>query len=200
MNTRNFLLIIGSILLFFSSSEGQTTTPHQQAIQKSLDDFIRYSNEQKWDQAFDLMYPKLFTSVPKEDLVDLMTEMAKDGMTLEMHNTRIASMTDPIQEGQEFFVRVEYTADILVKIKTGSPYDVSTTIQMIEEQFKNIYGEQNVKWHPDSKEFKIEAQKAMLAIDDGRNEWKLIEINTDQLLLMQDLFPAAIMEKLVKVE
>jgi len=168
-------------------------------IQKKVDAFIELSNQKKWDQAFDLMYPKLFTKVPKQDLVDLMTSMDQDGLSLKMSNIKVTSSTAPFEEGNETFVRLEYTADLAVQVADGGLYNAPKSIQAMTEQFQTAYGKTNVKWDAVSKKYNILAHKSMMAIKIN-NQWYLAEINNDQKELMEYLFSDSVMDALVRLE
>lgn len=170
------------------------------AIEETLNRFITYSNQQDWDKAFDLLYPKLFTKVPKQDLLDIMKSTEADGMNLQMANTRITSTSVPVTEGDETFVRVQYVSDLTVTIQQGGKYDYPKSIQAMDEQFKIIYGTNNVKWDDAAKQYKIVANKSMMAIQAKQGDWKLVEVNMDQPELMESLFPASVMETLVRVD
>jgi len=197
MNTIKFLFILSAVL-FTSVLKGQATI--NPAIKSTLDAFIDHSNKKEWDKAFDLLYPKLFTKVAKQDLVDLMAGMESDGMSLNMQNTRITSTSVPVEEGNETFVRVEYVADLQVDILADGMYDYPKAITAIDEDFKNTYGGSNVKWVADDKQFKIIARKAMMAIETEKGKWTLVEINMDQPELMEYLFSPSIMDALVRLE
>jgi hypothetical protein len=146
------------------------------------------------------LYPKLFTRVAKKDLVDLMMGMETDGMSLQMSNTRITSTSVPVSEGNETFVRVEYVADLKVKIEKDGMYDAPKAITSIEQQFQTTYGTKQVKWDGSKNEFQIVARKSMMAIETSKNDWKLVEINMDQPDLMAYLFSGSIMDALVRVD
>jgi hypothetical protein len=196
MNTIKLLFVLCSFLTTSMVNSQANVNP---AIQTTLDAFIKYSNEKEWDKAFDLLYPKLFNRVPKQDLVDLMVGMQKDGMSLWMKNTRITSTSVPVEEGNETFVRVEYEADMDVHLAEGGIYDHPKSIMAMDQQFKTTYGESNVKWNEAQKNYQIKARKAIMAINTS-NTWKLVEINMDQPELMEYLFSPSIMDALVRIE
>jgi len=192
-----FLLILSAVF-FTTLVKGQASV--NPAIASTLDAFIEQSNNKDWDKAFDLIYPKLFTRVPKQDLIDLMMGMESDGISLRMTNARITSTSVPVTEGEETFVRVEYVSDMNVDITPGGMYDYPKSVQAITEQFQATYGASNVKWVEGSKRFEILASKAVIAVNTGDGGWKLVEINMDQPELMAYLFSPTIMDALVRVE
>jgi len=197
MSVKKFLFVFSTVLFSFALKGQASINP---AIQAKLDAFIQYSNNQEWDKAFDLLYPKLFTKVAKQDLVDIMVGMETDGLTLQMSNTKITSTSVPVQEGNETFVKVNYVADLMVNIKPGGLYDSQKSMMAIDEQFKATYGVENVKLDQDRKQYKIKASKSMMAVQTGKDEWKLVEINMDQPELMAYLFSPNVMESLVRGE
>ncbi len=197
MITKKIFFILSMFVCSFVLQGQAVVNP---AIQAKLEAFISYSNQKEWDKAFDLMYPKLFTKVPKQDLVDLMVGLESEGIVLQLSNLRITSTSVPVVEGGETFVRVEYTADMVVGVKPGGMYDDLKPILGMTQQFKDTYGAQNVKWSEERKEFQILAHKAMMAIDSDDTGWTLVEINMDQPDLMEYLFSPGIMDALVHVE
>lgn len=197
MNAIKFFFVLSAVLFTTSLKSQAVVNPD---IKSSLDAFINYSNQQDWDKAFGLLYPKLFEKVPKQDLVDLMVGMRSDGLSLKMTNTRITSTSVPVEEGNETFVRVEYEADMDVVIEEAGIYDHPKAIHAMQEQFQMTYGDSNVRWDEDAKKYQVGARKAMMAIKTGNESWKLVEINMDQPALMEYLFPPRIMDALVRLE
>jgi len=196
MITRYLILIS---FFFITISPAITQVPVDPAIQAKFDAFINYSNKQQWDSAFSLVYPKLFSRVPKQDLVDMMQRM-QVGMTLKMNNTHIIASSSPVQDGTESFVKLSYESDIIVTIEKGGIYDSPKAIQAIGDQFKSTYGGRSVVWHEDQKQYSIRATKNMMAVNPGNSDWKLVEINPEQPELMEFLFSAKILDELVRVE
>lgn len=190
-------LIFAIAALLFSASVVAQGNGNPE-IQKKVDAFIELSNQKKWDQAFDLMYPKLFTQVSKQDLIDVMTGMDQDGLTLQRNNIKLTSSSAPFYEGAETFVRLGYSADLIVQIAEGSLYDAPKSIQAMTEQFQASYGNENVTWKEESKKFTILANISMMAIKSDQ-QWYLIEINDDQKELMGFLFSDSVMKALVRL-
>lgn len=197
MSFKKFLFVLSAVLFSFTVKGQALANP---AIKAKLDAFIQYSNNQEWDKAFDLLYPKLFTKVAKQDLIDIMTGMESDGLMLNMSNTRITATSVPVVVGNETFIKVNYTSDLLVTIKPKALYDSYKSMMAIDEQFKATYGVENVKLDQDRKQYQIKASKSMMAIQSGNEDWKLVEINMDQPDLMAYLFPENVMESLVRTE
>lgn len=169
-------------------------------IQERLDAFIELTNQQKYNEAFDIMYPKMFEQVSKEDLIDLMTSMNSEGLSLQVNNRKITSSSLPLVDGQETFVRIDYSAHMTIAIREGTMYDSDKAAIGMKQQFESVYGEENVKWDPENKTYIILVDKAMMAVQSNGSNWYLAEINPDQLDLMKSLFPEAVLKALVQVE
>ena len=196
MNTTKLFLTLAGFILTLSLNAQITGNPD---IQKRLDAFIEVANAQKYSEMCDLMYPKLFTHIPKQELVD-MASVDNKGLTQKLTNRRITSFSTPFEEGNERFVRITYTTDIIVDITEDGLYDSEKAIYGMLDLFKSTYGESSVRYNADEKRFTIIANKAMMAIQQDGGEWYLIEINTNQMELMKALFLEAVLDALVRVE
>jgi len=189
------------ILVFFVV--GKTSLAAQvsidPAIQVRFDSFVHYSNLGQWDKAFNLVYPKLFSQVPKAEMVQMMNDMGQ-GLDIRMENTKITSASAPLREGTETFIRLSYTSTLTMRIEKEGVYDAPKPIQAIGDQLKSTYGGRSVQWDADEKQYNIMATKDMMAIKSDGGEWYLVEINMEQPTLMESLFPENIMDQLVRTE
>jgi len=171
----------------------------QPAIQARIDTFIARTNAADWNAAFQMIYPKLFTYVPRQDLVDMMDEMGRDGLGIRMDNVRIRTLSLPIESGEEAFVRAEYVGDMTVHIDRDGKYGPEAVIDLLEDQFAATYGKENVSWDSQASVFRIRAEKAMIAVRGSADaEWMLVEINPDEPELMAFLFPPEVIRQLVR--
>lgn len=184
-----FLLVL--CLNGYSQNTGNTE------IRTKLDAMIELTNQKKYDQVFDLMYPKLFGYVSKSDLIDLMTSMNQDGLTLRISDYHINNTSAPFQDGTETFVRVDYSAKMELLMEDGSLYDSPKAAQAMLEQFQHMHGEGNVAWSPEEKKYTIAADRTIIAVkQEGSNDWYLVEVS-EQKELMDSIFPEAVLQQLV---
>lgn len=174
-------------------------TANNPDIQKRLDAFIDLTNQKKYSEAFDLMYPKLFDHVSKLELIDMMAAM-DSGLSLKVTNRQITKFSSPFQDGNETFVRLDYTADMTVDVIKEGMFDYPKATLGILQQFQATYGEANVEWDEAEKKYTIKADKAMMAIKGNEGNWYLVEINSDQMELMKSLFSEPVVNALVMVQ
>jgi hypothetical protein len=193
---KNFFALF--LVLFAASSFAQG--PEVPAIKERLVAFMELTNSKDYDAAFDYMYPRMFDLVPKHELVDMMKTMDQNGLSLTVMNPSITSYSEPLIEGNEKFIRIEYVADLKVDIVTGSMFDSPAACDAMKGQFESIYGKENVKWNKEAKRYDVVAKKAMVAIQPDGGEWYLIEIRPDQMDLMKALFSETVIKKFVTVE
>jgi hypothetical protein len=191
-------LFILSISLFALTAKGQVADNQQ--IQTRLDAFIDLTNQKNYYQAFDLMYPKMFSQISKQDLIDLMSSTNADGLSFQISNRRNTSYSAPFRDGNEDFVKVNFTADMEIQITPGSAYDHPKPAAGMLQQFQATYGSENVKFDQEAKKYTISTDKAMMAVRENGGEWHLVEINPDQMDLMKALFSEPVIKALVMVE
>jgi len=189
-----FVLVLSAFVISVSAQD--SANPE---IQTKLVSFIDLTNQKNYAQAFDLMYPKMFDQVSKQDLIDLMSSMNDEGLSLQIANPKITSYSAPFQDGNETFVRLDYTADMVIDIAPGGMFDHPKPAQGMLEQFEATYGKENVKYSEQEKRYTIMATKAMMAIQQN-GEWFLVEINPDQMELMKSLFSEPVLNALVMVK
>ena len=197
MNTVKILFSALAFVVVTSLNAQVTGNPE---IQKKLDTYIELTNQKKYSEAFDLLYPKMFTNVSKQELINVVKTEEDNGLSIQLKNRRITAFTEPFQDGNETFVRISYSVDMMVDVAPGGIYDHPKAILGMQQQFENIYQKQNVKWDETAKQYTILAHKAMMAVQQDNKEWYLVEINQDQPQLMESLFSEAVMKALVRVE
>jgi hypothetical protein len=169
---------------------------HQSAIEKKLNQFISLSNEQKWSEAFDLLYPKLFQTVGKHELVGMMENMASEGMSNTTENFKVVSYSDLKTFNGEDFVLIKYDSNQKLKMSPAITADdeMRKTVLL---NLRQSMGEDNVDYDAKSEVFLIKGIKSMFAIsDEGENNWFLVDNNTNQEELLTILIPAQIRNEL----
>lgn len=189
-------ILMGMAISFSSYAQG----PEIPAIKERLIAFMDLTNSKKYSEAFEYTYPRMFEFVPKDQLVDVMKSMDQNGLSLAIMNPVITSYSEPLIEGNEKFVKIEYSADLKVDITTGSMFDTPAACDAMLGQFESIYGKGNVKWNKDAKRYDIVAKKSMIAVQPEGGVWYLVEIRPDQMDLMNALFPESVITKFVTVK
>ena len=189
--TRLFVSSLFLTLFLTFNLSGQKAN-YQQAIQEKLDHFIELSNNQKWAEAFDLLYPKLFQAVGKHELIAMMEEMADEGMRSTTEDFQVVSFSEVQSFEDEDFVMVQYDSKQNLKM-SSSITDDDSMLQTLLINLRQSMGEDNVEYDAATKLFLIKGLKSMYAISKkNENNWFLLENNPAQGELLEQLIPTVI--------
>jgi hypothetical protein len=152
--------------------------------------YLQAYNNKNWEVVTDMIYPKLFQFMSKEQLVELFTKMENDGMLMVTSFKSIEKISDVIKYENEKYCRVFYNGNITIEL---SGFMLEKKDELVKN-FKQIYGSKNVLNKKDSDTILIKASKSMIAIAQiNANDWKYIEYNPELISMM---LPALVIGKL----
>ena len=184
-----FLLTVAAANSWGQSSETD-------AIQQRLDEYFQATEAKEWDKVVDMVYPKLFTLVKKEDMVQLFADMEGNGMVFQMKNFKVNSISETADHEGERFALVDYSAGMNIRF-TSAAYQDSSMVSVLQASFAATYGEENVRYKKEDNSFDIQAEKTMFAIaPEGSADWAFMENNPGQEGLLGTLIPEVVREKL----
>ncbi len=152
----------------------------QNGIDSRLEEYFEATKSEDWEKVADLLYPKLFELVKKEDMIQMFRDMEGNGMKFSMSDFEARKISEPFTHEDEQFALVDYSAKMSIQF-TSQAYKEPEMVQSLQSSFHNIYGEENVSFNPEENSFDILAEKAMFAIAPrGSKEWSFIE-NTPEM-------------------
>jgi hypothetical protein len=68
---------------------------------------------------------------------------------------------------------------------------------LMQPQFEQEFGKENVKYHEASNSFTIQAHRSMVAIADQKSDnWKYVDVNSPQAKGLKKLIPEKVQEQL----
>lgn len=170
------------------------------AIQQRLDAYFRATEEKDWTKVVDMVYPKLFSLVKKEDLVQLFADMEGNGMVFQMKDFKVNAISEATTHEGERYALVDYTAGMNIRF-TSAAYQDSSMVSQLQSSFAATYGEENIHYNKTDNSFDIQAKKAMFAITpEGSGDWTFMENNPGQEGLLGALIPKAVRSKLGATE
>lgn len=169
-----------------TTKESQEKT-HEQIIEDDIVVFMEdYMSEGNWEGVIDMMYPKLFTISPKEQIVAQMKQMEEMGIKITGENTEVVDISEVMNYQGEQFCEVGYVSDLTIKI-SGEALQM---ISLLEPQFKEVYGANNVTFDKENNQFLVEAHKSMIAVaPENTNDWSYFEFNTNEPKILELLLP-----------
>jgi len=169
---------------------------HRAVVSDSLKVYLQANYDKDYDKIMDMVYPRLFDIVAREDMIAMFEGMASEGIEFEISNGQVDKISDVMVQGEERFARVDYRMDMMMRF-TGIEYEAEATQDVIHTSFQAQYGEENVSRKDGA--FYITSAKSMIAIAPlDQENWTFMEMNVDQPQLLEMLLPAEVIEVFAK--
>jgi hypothetical protein len=182
-----FILVI-SILLMSQSSAVKTEPVTEEiiaAFESDLAVFFESSETGDWDTYLDLTYPGLFEIAPKEALVAQFEQIEAMGISLTIGNMEIQDTSDMAAYGNEWFVKIDYSADMEIKLSK----ELESMYELFCSQFEQQYSGGEIEKTPPNKLLIKNADASMLAVSSDRKIWKYLEISEEGEQIMSVIIP-----------
>lgn len=171
-------------LLLFSAalSQAQSDT----SLNGRLAAFFHANDVFDIEKVMDYTYPKLFTLVPREEMIESMKEgYDNDEVKIDIDSMKADRVYSPIQIGGGIYTRIDYSMIMLVKLKGRDNADTTGNAEMISEMesaFKDELGNTAVFFDPATQSIRIVISSAMAAIKDSYSkDWSFVNLKQDDL-------------------
>jgi hypothetical protein len=186
---RIFAITILSLLL--SSAFAQKNL--KSTFEKDLISYTTAFNNKQWDVVTEMMYPRIFEMLSKDNMIMVMQGMDNMGVKMTTDFKSIDRISDVVKSGNEKYCKIHYYG--IVKVKLSGL--MSQGSSLVQPKFKQEFGKENVKYDEESNSFTIKAHRSMVAIA-GKNasNWKYIDINSPQAKGLQNLIPENVKRQL----
>jgi len=159
-------------------------------IQDRLDIYFKANEEKDFDTILDMVYPKLFDLVPREQMKSQFVAMDAGGMRFSIYDMATSDFSVPFVHAGEQFVLVDYTHGMDL-ILTDSTTQASAGMMLAA--FQGQYGEDKVSYDQENYNFTIDINKKMLAIAPlDSDEWTFLDFNSDNPAVLNMLFDEAV--------
>ncbi|MGQ1908586.1 hypothetical protein ACT3CE_02245 [Marinifilum sp. RC60d5] len=183
------ILIILSLLITTGFSQKKL----KQHFQK---DIIRYTtafNNKQWNVLTEMMYPRIFEMMSKENMVMILEGMDNMGVKMTTDFKSIDKISDVVKSKNEKYCKIHYYGIIKVRL-SGL---MSQGASLVQAKFENEFGKENVNYHQESNSFTIHAHRSMVAVaNKNADTWKYIDINSPQARGLQQLIPTDVKNQL----
>lgn len=192
------LLLLGlfisslSTFAFFSPHTGD----HRQEIQETLDIYFQANLNKDYDKILDMIYPRLFEIVSKEEMLGLFKQMESEGIDYSIKGAETTSISNRVVHNGEQYALVKYVLDIGIRF-TGEEYNAPQVRSMMLGTFKAQYGQDRVQLDESTNTFWIKADNEMYAIAPaGGKEWKFLEKKPGMEAFVGDFVPKEVSDQL----
>lgn len=189
---KNFFIL--SLLLAFVATPllSQTTSPN--TIKDRLDLYFQATKEKRWNDLVELIYPKLFEKVTKEEMIALFEDMEGNGIQLNMEDFNASRISEVMPYETEQFALVDYNAKMIIQFTSQSD-KAPEMVEVFRKSFHATYGEDNVIYHAENNSFELSVKKSMFAIADAaKDNWTFIESDATQNAMLGELIPEAVLQ------
>lgn len=182
-------LLISLILLGL----GLTASAQSQAgLDENIERYIQATENKDWEGVMDLIYPKLFNLVTREQMIQVFESLDGEGMEFDFKQMEVDSISAFFSHEGEVFALVDYTGEMSIKL-TGEQYSGEEVLDLMLSSFRAAYGEEQVELDREVRTFSISLDKSMYAITaQDSDQWRFIENNEGQEAILDSLIPAAV--------
>jgi len=156
--------------------------------------YFKAFNKEDWDGVIDMIYPKLFDLITKEQMVQFFSQLKELGMDMKIDFMKVDNISEVISYESSKFCRVYYNGILTIKISGIMLEDK----EELKQDFISAYGLDNVKYDSINEKFDIDGKKSMMAISRiDSNNWTYIEYNEQQEEMLYQLIPREVLEQLL---
>jgi hypothetical protein len=181
------------LVLGFAITTGFAQTHLKQHFEKDLRNYTTAFNNKQWNTVTDMMYPPMFEMMSKDNMLMVLEQMDNLGVKMTTDFKSIDNISKVVDYGKERYCKIQYYGVIKVRL-TGL---MSQGSSLMQPQFEQEFGKENVKYNETSNSFTIQAHRSMVAVADKKsNDWKYIDVNSPQAKGLQKLIPAKVQEQL----
>ncbi|MER3328583.1 MAG: hypothetical protein RIF34_03310 [Candidatus Kapaibacterium sp.] len=198
--TKKLLLITLLITFAVSNLISQTT---QKNIEKDFLTYLNHMINQEFTESVDYLYPELFEFVPKEQMISTMEETFNSPeVKISLNKPNVINVGEVRHIDSVYFCKLKYSHKMNMKFEDS--YDTTITQQDIElrnnltlSNLETTFGKENVSYDATDSSFEILSIKDSYAKSyDGLTDWKFIDIEKDNLMLLNLLLPPQLVEEI----
>jgi len=181
------------LLLSFVIVTGFSQEQLKKHFEEDLTSYTEAFNNKKWNEVTQMMYPRVFEMMSKENMQMVLEQMDNLGVKMTTDFKSIDKISKVVESGKEKYCKIQYYGVISVKL-SGL---MSQGSSLMQPKFEHEFGKENVKYHETSNSFTIQAHRSMVAVADIKsNNWKYIDVNSPQARGLKKLIPAKVQEQL----
>lgn len=195
------LKVIAVIALLFLS-----ITVYAQDAKKNVETtFLAYMQTMRnkdFNKAMDYIPEQFFEIVKKDQMIKLFTTTFNNpDMEFKIGDAKISEIKDINKIENKFYTILRYTSQIAMRFKPTKTDETAEEMKarnnLIKLSLQNTFGIDNVKLEEETNWFNIVAVKSACGISlDGKANWKFIEMENKQRLIIDKILPKAITAQL----
>ena len=183
-----------SFLGFVIICRGQVDT----SLVNRLNRTLQFTKLMNFNQILDYTYPKLFTIVTREQMLDaLKNSFETDEFTTELDSLELDTIFPVFKINDGNYAKIKHT--MLMKMKYKEPFDTSDKegTKMLVSMMAGKFGEGNVRFVQRTNSLHIFIHADMVAIKDKLSpQWTFVNFDEDNPAMLNLLFSKEVLDKL----
>jgi len=172
----------------------------QEDMKKTLGEYLRLAEAKDSEKIMDYMYPGFFTLYPRHLMVEVMNRSFNDpAFEILLMDSRILDISPLKTVDTVTYAVADYSVVMTLKYleSDDNPLPDAEAIELTQGIFKQMYGEENVRYIPEETKFRITAAKKMLVLKTpGLTAWKVLGVEENLKPVMKKIIPEKILEDL----
>ncbi len=185
------------IVLFLSIILCTNSIFAQKDLQKFFSaELVKYTsafNKKDWDKVADMMYPKVFSLMSKENMITIVEGMDTMGVSMKTNFKKVTKVSNVVNHGGEKFCKINYFGIVTVKLS----FLMAQTSSMWKDQFSKEFGKENVTYDEAKSMFTIKANRSMIAVSPkDKTDWKYLDIESPNAKRLRVLVPLRVQQML----
>lgn len=182
------------IVLFVFCFSLHSNSQEDSTLRARLSAFMNANDLMDFEKVMDYTYPKLFTLVPREQMIEVMnSSFDNEEISIKIDSLKIDSIYPVFTNAEGHFAKVDYSMLMLMKLKAGEDSTKEKEKNdVVIAALKDQYGEEKVIFNEATGNIHIYVSTAMVAIrDQYAKEWCFINFKKDdpmtEALLSKDV-------------
>lgn len=182
-------------LIFATFISLSAQNKYKNIFENDLKNYMASYNNKNWEAVASMIYPKLFTISPKNEVISQLINADTGGTAITLYYKDIKKVSAPVTSGKETFCLISYNCRMVISL-SGKMLEAAPTIKStFEYQFKP----ENVKYDSAAKKLDVNADLYMYAISANKGKtWKYMEKNDSMSYIFDTLIPQKVLKKLAK--
>ena len=189
MKKLTFLLLLP---LFTFTVSAQNSTDAQ--LNKRLKTYMTLSKELDFAGVMDYMHPRLFTLLPKEQLVQTMeTAFNTPGMKIAFDSMAVTAISPVYKTGSATYRKVDYFMSMRISLSDSLDLSDKQLADIMVKSFKQGFPGKKVVVEAASNSVLVSGKDLMFAIKDAQaTEWMFLGYDRSKPKLAEQLFPKTV--------
>lgn len=176
-------------------------TPKENA-EKDFRKYIGHLIDQEFEQSMNYLYPELFDLISREDMLLTMEQTFNSpDIFISIAEPTVNSVGEIEKIDSMYYVRLNYSHTMMMRFSNTdslvTKQERDSRDEMTLISLGGTFGEENVSYDSTTSTFDIFTTKDSYGKSkDGKTSWKFIDVDPNNMVLLEALLPAVIINRL----